>query len=79
MQCAASWRDTVKTLITALTLGVLFGLPAFAQPANAAAPIDDARMKAVQECSAVANKDQQPTWGIQQHDRACVAQHGQQE
>lgn len=71
----------MKTLIAALTLGALFGSPALVQPANAARPIDDARMKALQECGALERKYPQATWGVQQLDvyRACMAQRGQQE
>jgi hypothetical protein len=40
----------MKTLIAAFTLAILFGSPALIQLANAAPPMDDARMKALQEC-----------------------------
>jgi hypothetical protein len=51
------------------------------QLANAAPPMDDARMKALQECGAMEKKYTQETWGVQQLDtyRACMAQRGQQE
>jgi len=43
--------------------------------------MDDARMKALQECGAMEKKYTQETWGVQQLDsyRACMAQRGQQE
>jgi hypothetical protein len=43
----------MKTLIAAFTLAILFGSPALVQLANAAPPMDDARMKALQECGAM--------------------------
>jgi hypothetical protein len=71
----------MKTLIAAFTLAILFGSPALVQLANAAPPMDDARMKALQECGAMEKKYTQETWGVQQLDtyRACMAQRGQQE
>jgi hypothetical protein len=43
--------------------------------------MDDARMKALQECGAMEKKYTQETWGVQQLDmyRACMAQRGQEE
>jgi hypothetical protein len=71
----------MKTLIAAFTLAILFGSPALVQLANAAPPMDDARMKALQECGAMEKKYVQETWGVQQLDmyRACMAQRGQEE
>jgi hypothetical protein len=71
----------MKTLIAAFTLAILFGTPALVQLANAAPPMDDARMKALQECSGMEKKYTQYGWGVQQLDmyRACMAQHGEQE
>jgi hypothetical protein len=71
----------MKTLVVAFTLAILFGSPALVQLANAAPPMDDARMKALQECSLVDKKYTQYGWGVTQLDmyRACMAQHGQQE
>jgi hypothetical protein len=71
----------MKTLMTALTLGILFGSPALAQRTEAAPPMDDARIKALQDCSAMQNKYTQSTWGVHQLEvyRACMMQRGQQE
>jgi hypothetical protein len=71
----------MKTLMTALTLGILFGSSALVQTANAAPPMDDARMKALQECAVMEKKYPQSTWGVHQVEiyRACMMQHGQQE
>jgi hypothetical protein len=43
----------MKALIAAFALAILFGSPALVQLANAAPAMDDARMKALQECDAV--------------------------
>jgi hypothetical protein len=71
----------MKTLITAVTLAILLGSPALVQPANAAPPMDDARMKALQECNARARKYIEHTWGdVEIYTyRACMTEHGQQE
>jgi hypothetical protein len=71
----------MKTLITAFAFGILFGSPALVQPANAAPPTDDARMKALQECNARARKYIEHTWGdVEIYTyRACMTEHGQQE
>jgi hypothetical protein len=71
----------MKTLMTALTLGILFGSSALVQTANAAPPMDDVRIKALQECSGIEKKYLQNTWGVQQGEmyRACMMQRGQQE
>jgi hypothetical protein len=71
----------MKALIAAFTLAILFGSPALVQLANAAPPMGDARMKALQECDAMEKKYPQETWGVQQLDmyRACMAQRGQHE
>jgi hypothetical protein len=53
----------MKTLITAFAFGILFGSPLFVQPANAAPPMDDARMKALQECNVRARRYIEHTWG----------------
>ena len=58
----------MKTLIAAFTLAILFGSPALVQLANAAPHMDDARMKALQECGAMEKKYTQETWGVQQLD-----------
>jgi hypothetical protein len=55
-------EDIMKTLIAAFTLAILFGSPALVQLANAAPPMDDARMKALQECGAMEKKYTQETW-----------------
>lgn len=70
----------MKTLIAAFTLAILFGSP-LVQLANAAPPMDDARIKALQECSSAETKYPQNGWGVTQLDvyRACMAQRGQQE
>jgi hypothetical protein len=64
----------MKTLIAAFTLAILFGSPALVQLANAAPPMDDARMKALQECGAMEKKYTQETWGVQQLDTALSIQ-----
>jgi hypothetical protein len=71
----------MKTLITAFAFGILFGSPLFVQPANAAPPMDDARMKALQECNVRARKYIEHTWGdVEIYTyRACMTEHGQQE
>ena len=46
------------------TLAILFGSPVLVQLANAAPPMDDARMKALQECGAMEKKYTQETWGV---------------
>jgi hypothetical protein len=78
---SSAWRDIMKTLFAAFTLAILFGSPALVQLANAAPPMDDARIKALQECGAMEKKYTQETWGVQQLDmyRACMAQRGQEE
>jgi hypothetical protein len=70
----------MKTLITALTLATL-AAPAFLQSASAAPPVGDARERAVQECSVLAQKYSQSMWGHFQLDqyRTCMADHGQPE
>jgi len=65
----------------AFTLAILFGSPLFVQPANAAPPMDGARMKALQECNVRARKYIEHTWGdveIYMY-RACMTEQGQQE
>ena len=71
----------MKTLITGLTLGTLIAAPAFLQSANAAPPIDATREQVVHDCSMLAQKYSQSTWGHLQFDqyRTCMAEHGQQE
>jgi hypothetical protein len=71
----------MKTLIAAFALAILVGSPALVQLANAAPPMDDARMKALQECIPMEKKYPQNGWGVTQLDvyRACMAQRGQQE
>ena len=71
----------MKTFITALTLGTLIAAPAFFQSASAAPPVDDARERAIQECSVLAQRYSQSTWGHLQLDqyRTCMADHGQRE
>jgi hypothetical protein len=58
----------MKTLIAAFTLAILFASPALVQLANAAPPMDDARMKALQECSSMEKRYTQYGWGVQQLD-----------
>src|SRR5215475_10946660 len=60
-------RDTMKMLMTALTLGIVFG-SSMVQTANAASPMDNARMKAIQGCVVMEKKYPQDTWGVQQVD-----------
>ena len=71
----------MKTLVTVLALGILFGLPALVEPTNAAPSMDDVRIKALQDCSGMEKKYTQYTWGVQQLElyRACMAQRSQQE
>ena len=70
----------MKTLIS-LTLAILFGSPALVQPANAAPPTHNARIKALQECNARARKYIEHTWGdVEIYTyRACMTEHGQPE
>jgi hypothetical protein len=71
----------MKTLGAASTLAVLFGSLPLVQLANAAQPMDDSRMQALQQCAAIEKKYPQETWGVQQLDmyRVCMAQRGQKE
>ena len=71
----------MKTFVVTLTLGVLFGSPAFSLPTNGASSIDAARVKAFQQCSAMEKKYPQYAWGVTQLDlyRACMEQQRQQE
>jgi hypothetical protein len=68
-------------IVAAFALAILFGAPALVQPANAAPPTDDARMKALRECSVRASKYIEHTWGdVEIYTyRACMAERGQQE
>jgi len=43
----------MKTFVVTLTLGVLFGSPAFSLPTNGDSSIDAARVEALQQCSAI--------------------------
>jgi hypothetical protein len=71
----------MKTFVVTLTLGVLFGSPAFSLPTNGASSIDAARVQALQQCSVMEKKYPQATWGVTQLDvyRACMEQQRQQE
>ena len=71
----------MKTFVVTLTLGVLFGSPAFSLPTNGGSSIDAARVEALQQCSAMEKKYPQYTWGDAQLDlyRACMEQRHQQE
>ena len=75
------WKRTMKTFITALTLGSLIALPAFLRSANAAPAIDAARARAIHECNVAASTYKQYLWGHFESDtyRACMAEHGQHE
>ena len=71
----------MKTLIAAFAFGILLGSAVFVQLANAAPPIDEARVKALQECNARARKYIEHTWGdVEIYTyRACMMECGQQE
>lgn len=71
----------MKMLMTALTLGILFGSSTLVQTANAASSMDNVRIKAIQGCAVIEKKYPQDTWGVQQLDlyRACMTQHSQAE
>jgi hypothetical protein len=77
----------MKTLMTALTLGILVGSPALVQTANAAPPSAHgtaARERIIQECMALQNRDSHDGYegrkggGIQWHYRACMTDHEQE-
>ncbi len=84
---------TIAALLTVPTLafaqsGYRTGYRAHAQaPARAAdsgaagVPMSAARVRALHDCTALEQKWDQRTWGVQQLDvyRACMADHGQAE
>jgi hypothetical protein len=73
----------MKTLMTALIVGTL-AAPAFVNSASAAPvgdSVDAARLRAIQECSAMQRQHpNQYHGGTSYHQyRACMSQHGQHE
>jgi hypothetical protein len=71
----------MKTLSTALTLGLLIATALFVQFANAAPRMDAAREKAIHECNVRAQKYIEHTWGdVEIYTyRSCMSEHGQPE
>jgi hypothetical protein len=71
----------MKMLMTALTLGILFGSSTLVRTVNALSAGGAARVKAIQDCAVMERKYPQDTWGVQQLDmyRACMMQRRQAE
>jgi uncharacterized protein involved in copper resistance len=72
----------MKTLIAALTLGMLIAAPAFVQAASPQRG-DTAREQVIRECMALQNRESHDGYegnksgGLQWHYQACMMEHGQ--
>jgi hypothetical protein len=74
----------VKQHLASLALGLAVAAaatPSFAQRSEDQNQMSGSRAQAIRECSVLAQRYPQSTWGDTQGDqyRACMAQHGQRE
>jgi hypothetical protein len=74
----------LKTLVATLTLSSLIAASLFVEPASAQR-LDPAREEAIRECMAMQNRDSHDGYegrkggGVQWHNLACMAEHGQRQ